>query len=681
MNHETIIRENKKRLKELYAHYNPETGLGSTIPRRKVIIEDGLYKELYLPETMFDIPVVQAIERLGSIKAVIQSTNIPYSQQVHIQVWEELCKERLIHDFEYWAYKTVKIQDKETKSNIPFKLRQPQRKLLKILDELRLKNTPIRIILLKARQWGGSTLVQVYMAWIQQCHRQNWHSAVCADVEDQARNIRSMYTRLAKEYPNEIGTITFKPFEGSTKNRIIEERGCVVGIGSAQKPDNFRSFDFSMCHLSEVGLWKETLGKKPEDLAQALRATVPSVPYSIVVLESTAKGVGNFFHREWQAATTNKESGKAGYEPIFVAWHEIEMYQKTIAHPTLPVYLGQRKINGIPTSRKEYTDFIKSMSTYDWYLWELGATLEGIHWYNWFKTSENYDDWRMQSEYPSTAQEAFQSTGRRAFAPAYVQQARKNNLKPSFIGDLFADAEKGKKALQNIDFQETKGGDLRIWQKPDRSEKVAAQYLVITDIGGRTEKADWSVITVINRSPIREHEAPEVVARWRGHLDQDLIAWKSVQIAKWYDNALLAVESNSLEKERTEGDHFLTILDEIKDYYDNLYSRTSPEKIKEGVPIKYGFHTNTSTKPMVVNALNAALRDENIIERDNRACDEMDSYEIKPNGSYGAVDGAHDDIVMTDAIGIHISATMPYPKIIVPKQRKVTYKKKVQTSF
>ncbi len=376
-----------------------------------------------------------------------------------------------------------------------------------------------------------------------------------------------------------------------------------------------------------------------------------------------------------------KQSGKDGYEPIFVAWFEIELYQKTIAHPTTTITTNARGINGIPTTEKEYGEFIKTMNSYDWYLWELGATLEGIHWYNWYKTSENYDDWRMQSEYPSTPTEAFQSTGRRAFAPSYVQKARKNALPPSYIGELFANSQKGKEALQNIDFQETKGGELFIWQKPDLSEKVASRYVVITDIGGRTPKADWTVITVIDRSPIREHEAPEVVARWRGHLDQDLIAWKSAQIAKWYDNALLAVESNSLEKKRTEGDHFLTILDEIKDHYDNLYSRTSPKKIKEVAPIMYGFHTNSATKPMVINALNASLREETLIERDDRAFTEMDSYEIKPDGTYGAVEGGHDDIVMTDAIGTYISSTMPYPKIIVPSQRKVKQKVRTQTSF
>lgn len=681
MNYTAIIRANRKRLREFYSLYNPVTGEGATTQRKKLTIKDGVDKELYLPTTMFDLPIVKAIEKYGNIRAVIQSTDIPFSDNAYHSIWQGLCNERLKHDFEYWAFITVKIQDKETKQPIPFILRKPQRKLLKKLEELRLNNVPIRIVLLKARQWGGSTLVQVYMAWIQQMHRKAWHSAICTDIEEQARNIRGMYSKLAKTYPTEVGTITFKPFEGSTKNRIIVERECIVGIGSVQKPDGFRSFDFSMCHLSEAGLWKETQGKKPEDLAQSLRATVPSVPYSLIVLESTAKGVGNFFHKEWLSAIDKESKNEQGYAPVFVAWHEIELYQKTIAHPTEKPRLAKKGLLGVPTTDAEYKQFIKTMSSYDWYLWELGATLEGIHWYNWYKTSENYDDWRMQSEFPSTAIEAFQSTGRRAFAPAYVQRARKNCMPPTAIGELFADAQKGKQALQNINFEETKGGNLYVWQPPDLSIPVHQRYVVFTDIGGRTDKADWSIICVLDRFPLTEKEAPEIVATWRGHLDQDLVAWKAAQIAKWYDNALLAIESNSLEKQKTEGDHFLTILDEIVDDYENLYTRTNPEKVKEGVPIQWGFHTNQATKPLIINALNAALRDDKIVERDIRACDEMDSYEIKPNGSYGAVDGGHDDLVITRAGCIYLSTTMDFPKIIVPKANKRKTKKRTEATF
>ena len=52
-----------------------------------------------------------------------------------------------------------------------------------------------------------------------------------------------------------------------------------------------------MAHLSEVGLWKKTRERKPEDVIQTILGSVPREPFTVVVLESTAKGIGNFFPR------------------------------------------------------------------------------------------------------------------------------------------------------------------------------------------------------------------------------------------------------------------------------------------------------------------------------------------------------------------------------------------------
>ena len=75
--------------------------------------------------------------------------------------------ERFQTDFEYWCEKCVRIQDKLTGERIPFVLNRPQKKLLAVMEQQRREGKPIRIILLKSRQWGGSTLVQIYIAWFQ----------------------------------------------------------------------------------------------------------------------------------------------------------------------------------------------------------------------------------------------------------------------------------------------------------------------------------------------------------------------------------------------------------------------------------------------------------------------------------------------------------------------------------
>lgn len=639
MDYSKYIIENEKRLNLFTVEYNQLTGYGSLVPRKNITyIGSNGQTTLWLPIPIFEDPIIQLLDIYGSIaKIILQAGDKPTDENI-AEIEDHIATLRLDNDFEYWAITCATIQDKITKSKIPFKLNRAQRRLIAALEKMRVAGKPIRLILLKARQWGGSTTIQMYMAWIQLRRRKAWHSTIVADVDDQARNIRNMYTKLTKSYPPEINTISWRPYEGGSKAKIIPERECIIGIGSAQKPESLRSNDFAMLHLSEVGLWKDTMSKTAADLAQSLQSTVPDAEETLVVLESTAKGVGNFFHKQWISA----EKGDSIYVPFFVPWFEIEMYRKEVPN---------------------YIDFIKTWGEYHYYLWELGATIEGIYWYFSTKIGYGFDDWRMMSEYPSTAKEAFQSSGRRAFAPRYVEMARKSCFEPEFVGDVFPTI-KGPESIKNPTFDKIPKGNLRIWSMPDNSIKVTNRYCAFVDIGGRSKGADYSVIKVFDRYWMIDNGIPEVAAVWHGHIDQDLLAWKAVQICKLYNNALLAIETNSLRRLNDDGDHFLTILDEIANYYENLYARIDHEKISVDMPKKYGFHTNKSTKVMIIDALNAALRDGLYTERDLRACDEMDTYEIKPNGSYGAIDGEHDDHVIVTAGGVWLSYDMEPPKII-----------------
>ena len=66
---------------------------------------------------------------------------------------------------------------------------------------------------------------------------------------------------------------------------------------------------------------------------------------------------------------------------------------------------------------------------------------------------------------------------------------------------------------------------------------------------------------------------------------------------------------------------------------------------------------NTSTKPLVIDRLIEMVGSGGYVERDEEACDELAVYEVKPNGSYGAKQGYHDDILMTRAIGLYVAST------------------------
>jgi len=637
-----VYQENKKRNQVLDAPYNPIKGMGGLIERFEFNITDDI--SVHIPVTMKQEKLIMDAIEHGTLEKFVLTKWGEHAFEDAFMLFTEI---RYKHDFEFWAYKLIKIKPKGGGDLIPFKLNRPQRRTLAKLERMRKAGVPIRMIILKARQWGGSTLVQIYMAWIQILHKTNWNSLIAAMLNQQATNIRYMYTTLAKHYDG----IELKPFENMVNVKIMPERSNKITIGSMQSPDSIRSDDIAMAHLSEVALWKKTEGKEPKDLAQSILGSIDSMPYTVYVLESTAKGVGNYFHNTYNDAV----NGNNNLDHIFIPWFEIEQYRtKTM-------------------SRGEANKFYDRLNDYEKYLWSIGATLEGIKWYRYKLKEFGGDTWRMRSEFPSSAEEAFQNTGRRVYPPNIVEQARVNCSKPMYMGQLFANSDKGKEALKKIRFEETPNGDFWIWDLPDNSINVSNRYLVSVDIGGKSKDADWSVIRVLDRYWMIHGGVPEFVATLRIHIDNDLLAWLAVQVGTYYNNAMVVFENNSLKKYKNDDeDGFSTILNEIADYYDNLYIQSSNrDVVKQGVPIKYGFHTNRSSKKMLIDNKLAAMRDDGYIERDSRACDESDTYEKKPDGTFGANEGCHDDIEMSTNIGLWVSTfDMDPPRIINPEAMK-----------
>jgi hypothetical protein len=74
------------------------------------------------------------------------------------------------------------------------------------------------------------------------------------------------------------------------------------------------------------------------------------------------------------------------------------------------------------------------------------------------------------------------------------------------------------------------------------------------------------------------------------------------------------------------------------------------------------------TKPVIISNLVKVIREQLYVERDERCLDEYLTYEKKPNGSFGAIPGKHDDLLMTRAIGLHVCySEMELPTIQHPR--------------
>ncbi|MGM9862719.1 MAG: terminase [Lepagella sp.] len=691
-----IIAENTRRRGVMFAPFNPITGQGSVGERAEVSIPDFPLPKMWLPASMVGNRLVRELVAHGGItgflREVMQAEPTPENREAVIDRFVRL---RCLHDFPFWAATFVYIKNKEVgQPDCLFRLTYPQRRFVALLEQMRLADEPIRVILLKARQWGGSTTSQLYMAWLQLIHRTGLNSLIVSNYNEGARKIKGMFKKMIREYPltmlHEVGdTYTLSEeklvgVEGSTLTQLVPQRNATISIGSAESPDSCRGGDYALVHLSEVGLWKATDGKKPEDMVRSACSGVLYRPNTMIVYESTANGVGNFFHNEYVAAKDPEI--KSQFEPLFISWFDIELYQlpfdSELERLTFAQWLYDNRLNGSTRSDRE------ECGKYLWWLWNIGASLEGIHWYV-EERAKYHDHGSMASEYPSDDVEAFVNSGCAVFDKYSVEALRPAAKAPArYVGDIYAYGDEGEDALRDLRFKADAQGLLWVWNLPDPvnpndPEEVTNRYLTVVDVGGRSHKADWSVIVVFDRLLMMDGGKPAVVAQWYGHIDMDLLAWKAAQIAAFYDNSLLVIESNTLEthdKERNvDGDQSTAILNQIKDIYPNLYARKqSEDAIIQGLPVRYGFHTNVATKPMIISTLVKVIREGLYVERDKRCLDEYLNYEKKPNGSFGAKQGTHDDLLMTRAIGLHICFyEMELPQVVTRGSNNLKYVPKV----
>lgn len=670
---ERLLAENERRGATVRAVYNPITGEGCTGERAAFCIHGFPMEEQRVPSEMLSEPMARSLLSAGSVDAFIETVlMLPVSEEAREEVVEAFVRLRVRYDFEFWAAMFVYIKRKGGGNDMLFRLNRPQRKLIKRLEKMRKAGKPIRLILLKARQWGGSTAIQIYMAWLQIVHEVGLNSLIIAHQGTGSDEIKDMFDRMIKAYPvemlHELGE-AYAPNEpklvgvGKSGNIFrVPQRNCKIKIGTAERPNSCRGGDYNLVHLSEVALWKETDGKKPEDIVRSACSGILLKALTMIVYESTPNGVGNFFHKEYLAAKQEQSQ----FEAMFIAWFEIEQYElpfesEAERYEFAKWLYANRHNDEVKSDREE-------PGTYLWRLWEKGATLEAIHWYVSERSKyTNHGD--MASEYPSDDIEAFTYSGRKVFSSEDVEQFRPACRAPRWRGEIYGSADEGEHAIEGLRFKNESDGRLFMWHDVERSdtEEVTDRYLVVVDVcKGHTKNADFADILVLDRVYMMDGDAPVVAAEWHGHIDMDRLAWKATQVAAYYNNALLVIESNTLETNNTKGEaeYILTLIHEV--YGRQLYARKqSAEDIRQGLPKKYGFHTNPLTKKVVIYNLKVVIRERMYIEREEACLDEYLTYVETENNVFEAMEGYHDDRVMTRAIGLQICFhEMDLPRIV-----------------
>ena len=281
------------------------------------------------------------------------------------------------------------ITDKLSGRGVPFRLNAAQRRVARIMEGQRRAGKPVRIIMLKARQWGGSTLVQAYMAWHQLVRAKGRNALICAHVKDAAAMIRATYTQLIGCYPeflkegDDPSLWKLKPYQQTQGTLWLPAREARLSITSANNPDGLRGASFHLAHLSEAAFWGDGDPRAASSIVRTVCGTVPSAPETVIVIESTANGPDNWFAAEWRRAV----AGKSDKLPVFVPWHEIEIYRT-------------------PLTPEQRAALPKQLDDYELRLMAEGVSAEALAWYH-AKRREYSSHTEMMAEFPSTAEEAF----------------------------------------------------------------------------------------------------------------------------------------------------------------------------------------------------------------------------------------------------------------------------------
>ena len=163
----------------------------------------------------------------------------------------------------------------------------------------------------------------------------------------------------------------------------------------------------------------------------------------------------------------------------------------------------------------------------------------------------------------------------------------------------------------------TAEGPLRIWAHPDPTDR----YVIGADVAEGMEWGDFSDASVLSVL------SGELVAKWHGRIDADLFGEELWKLGRYYGNALIGVENNN---------HGLTVITALRHMnYPNLYRQVTVDQISKKQGVRFGWRTDKSSKPLMIDELNKALRDSAIKVYDEATLKELRSYVRDERGRRG----------------------------------------------
>lgn len=488
----------------------------------------------------------------------------------------------------------------KTKSGtvVPFRLNDAQRKLYAVAKRQQDAGKPVRLIILKARQLGFSTLTEglIFHAC---ATRKNVNALIVAHREDATANLFRMSKLFYDELPAPVKPMLRASnaqelvFENPSKLR--SEREARPGLRSRIRCATAggrgigRSDTLQCVHLSEYAFWPDGADGKASTLAGILQA-VPSLPGTMVVIESTANGFEDFKER-WDAAV----AGENDFEPVFFAWFENPDY-------SMPVVPGTE---WTPEERDLKAAYQLTEEQLQWRRWCIANNCGG-----------SLDMFRQ--EYPASPGEAFLHSGTGVFDNEQIVLRLERLPSPAGRGE-FADGE----------WTESETGAITLYELPEEG----VPYVLGGDTAG--EGSDYFTAIVI------DNVSGRIVAKLRQKYSEPEYVRQIFALGRFYNDALVAIETNF-------STYPVMKLQETE--YPNQYSREREDTYTRQMKKSYGFRTDRQSRPRAIANLVEVFSSHPEWFTDRELLEEMLTFCYNEDHRPEALAGKHDDLVMGAAI-------------------------------
>lgn len=556
-----------------------------------------------------------------------------------VNLQEELKKYR---DFEHYAPRYLKIRTKEGAVK-PLKLNVAQKTVYEVIKRLKVAGKAVKLVILKARQQGISTLAEGVIFHDTSTREGRKAKIIAHDPESTA----SIFEMTKFYYDNLPEKFAPKKRYDNTRRLVFENpddktRKLDPGLRSSLQvstanKNEVRGSTIQNFHGSEIAFWPDA-----ERLMLAALQEVPDHSDTIIILESTANGVGGYFYNTYWAA----KNGENDYEAIFLPWHIFPEYSRPVELEFV-----------LTDSEQQIKDLYK-------------LTDEQMAWRRWAIANKcGGDELRFKQEYPASDREAFIVSGSPKFNVENLAVYHDYCPKPKWVGDLVS--ENTPEDVKTPGLNKHTSGHLRIYKWPDPNKN----YVIGGDTAKGTINSDYSVLQVL------EKETGDLCATLRGKITPTDFAFDAARLGYFYGGAskaaFLAIEVNK------DGITTNRIL-HTEIFYPNLFRRRTVDKTSEETEYKIGFHTNERTRPVILDELARWISEGEFALNDETTILECMTFVRHEDGKYEAQEGCNDDTVIALSIAIYIfsySPPSPVPKTEEAKLRERLKPKKNQQNW